>query len=78
MDWITDEEDRIIVDYIGKFESLEQDFNQICQKINMPELTLPHINITKREDYRKYYDEQTREWVAKRFARTIKRFNYSF
>jgi len=78
MDWITDEDDRIIVDYIGKFESLEQDFSQICKIINMPKLTLPHSNVTNREDYRKYYDDQTREWVAKRFSRTVKQFNYSF
>lgn len=34
----------VIVDYIGKFESLQNDFNIICGKVNLPPTMLPHIN----------------------------------
>ena len=32
----------------------------------------------KYKDYRKYYNDETAEIVAKRYKRDIKRFNYEF
>ena len=78
MDWLTDNESRIIVDYIGKFESLEDDFKRICIQLGKEHLALPHINITKRKGYREYYDDETQQWIASRFSKTIKIFQYNF
>ena len=37
-------QDRLAVDFIGKFEQLQEDFNRICQSIGIPPRTLPHSN----------------------------------
>lgn len=79
MDWITDSNGNILVDYIGKFENLKEDFNIICKKINIPDVALPHINKNRnKESYRPYYTNKSAELVANAFAKDIMEFNYEF
>ncbi|PYL57175.1 MAG: sulfotransferase, partial [Verrucomicrobia bacterium] len=40
--------------------------------------TLPRYNRSTREHYSKYYDDELRKLVRKRFAREIERFGYAF
>lgn len=34
----------IIVDYVGCFETLQEDFDHVCRKIGLPLAPVPHIN----------------------------------
>ncbi|WP_057183444.1 sulfotransferase family 2 domain-containing protein [Colwellia marinimaniae] len=34
----------LLVDFVGKFESLQEGFDHVCSKINIQESKLPHIN----------------------------------
>ena len=70
--------DGIELDFIGSFESLQEDFDKVCDKINKPRQRLPHINKSNHTHYSDYYDDETREIVAKRYAKDIEYFNYSF
>jgi len=36
-----------MVDFIGKFESFQEDFYKVCEKINLPNIEVPHINAAK-------------------------------
>ena len=44
--FLYDENGKCLVDFIGKFESLQQDFDQVCQQLSIPQTMLPHKNIT--------------------------------
>lgn len=71
-------DDRIAVDYVLRFENLNNDFNALAQTMHFPHL-LPAINQSvRRQDYRAAYTESTRQLVADRFARDLDYFSYSF
>ena len=68
-----------IVDYVGRYESLQTDFDKCCERIGLPKQSLPHRRrATERSDYRDYYDDRTNALVAQHFAADIEAFGYTF
>ena len=77
--YIIDLQGQQIVDFIGRYETLQEDFNHICDRIGITPIALPHRRkASDRADYRGYYDESTRRLVAERFAQDIERLGYEF
>ena len=77
-DWISDENGSLIVDYVARFEGLQDDWREICRQMGAPYKPLPHLNRTARAHYRDYYTSETRDFIAKRFHRTIEMFGYTY
>ncbi|PCI28602.1 MAG: sulfotransferase [SAR324 cluster bacterium] len=74
---ITDSEGNMLVDFVGKFETLGADFQQVCRTLGI-EAALPHLNNTKHRDYRSYYNDKTKKMVAEHFKEDIETFEYHF
>ncbi len=52
------ENGRVIVDFIGRYENINEDFSYICEKINIPEPILPHVNKFDHDNYMNYYTKE--------------------
>jgi hypothetical protein len=43
-EYVCNEHGDIVADFIGKFESIQSDFDQVCHKIGLGAHTIPHLN----------------------------------
>lgn len=77
IDYLVDKKGRILVDFVGRFENLYEDFDIICQRINFEQRleVMPEKIIA---NYHSFYDNRTRKIVARRFKDDIELFGYSF
>ena len=66
-----------MVDYVGYLETLESDFQAICERLGV-KATLPRLNASGNNSYRDAYDAETRAIVATRYRRDIELFGYTF
>jgi hypothetical protein len=79
-DYLVDLHGNVIVDFIGRYENLVNDFATACQRIGIDPPALPHRRqaTDRQRDYRSYYDTNTAELVAKHFAQDVKLLGYDF
>lgn len=78
LDYVSDEHGTVLVDFIGRFESLNDDTGTVLRTLGLPDASLPHKNSSDHKHYRSYYTQETRDLVAKRYARDIEYFDYEF
>lgn len=78
-DWVTDETGAIVVDTVMRQESLEADFQAFIDRYGL-RLSVPtrRVNASKHKDFRSYYGPAEVEIVARRHARDLELFGYSF
>jgi hypothetical protein len=75
--WTHDKDLNQIVDFIGKLENIDTDYNTVCQLNDIP-LEQLHKNKSKHKHYTEYYDDETREIVANKYKDDIELFGYQF
>lgn len=92
-DFIYDKNGNQLVDFIGRFETLEKDFNTVCKTLKIKNTELPHVkpaaakksamltpesSSQTRSHYSDYYDEETKDQVARLYEQDILTFHYEF
>lgn len=78
LDYLTDADGRLLVDYVGRFERLAQDCAIVAARLGFDAGALPHANASRHAHYSTYYTPALRDVVAERFARDIAAFGYVF
>jgi len=78
LDWITDKNGEIIVDFIGRFDKFQKDLNKICKKIGKSSFKAPVINSTKHRHYSCYYNEESKQIITDLYKRDIEYFGFKY
>ncbi len=71
----------IAVDFVGRYESLHEDFAQAVSRIGLQgDVTLPLANVSDKpkDRYREYYSDWSKALVADWYGREIADFGYAF
>ena len=79
--YLSDDAGNILVDCIGRYEKLSEDFYEIIGTINIPLMIIPKRNTTQdreHEDYRKYYSPVSRGLVETKYKKDLEFFGYEF
>jgi len=71
-------QNKVQMDFIGRFENLQEDFNKVCEHINVEKQQLPRKVKSAHVHFSQYYDNETKRIVAEQFAEDINFFNYDF
>jgi hypothetical protein len=79
LDYITNDDGKFLVDFVGRFESLQRDFGTVVENIDSKRMVpLPRINASEHQHYAEFYTPALMRLVANRFARDIEAFGYRF
>lgn len=77
--WLRDSNGLVPIDFIGKFENLEDDFLKIANYIGLKDGLLPKIRYTgKSSFYKEAYNDHIKDIIWKRYKEEIEYFGYEF
>ena len=78
-EWVIDENREVIIDYIGKVETIEKDFQYIASKIDCPEIGIDVHNRSRRKIPNQIIiNEDDREYLFNRFRSDFENFGYRY
>lgn len=69
----------LLVDFVGRYENLHDDFQQIAFRLGLSQLKLPHMRRSDRkQDYRRHFSDSLADCVAMHYADDLAAFQYDF
>lgn len=76
-EFIYDDENNLLVDYIGHIETFDEDLKYICSKLNFSNHKPIHKNKSNKcTNWKSYYTHETFKLTQSRFIKDIKLFGY--
>lgn len=69
-DFICDNDGRLMVDFVGRVEELQSDFNQVCLRIGLPPTEVPHIHASHKETANASSSKSALSWFQRRRVST--------
>jgi hypothetical protein len=76
--FLFDENNKLLVDYVGRFENLQESYETICKNTGIPSSELIKINTSHHHFYRTYYNAELIEMVSEIYQEDIANFQYKF
>jgi hypothetical protein len=84
--FLYDDHGNMLVDFVGRFETLQPDFDYVCYRLGIARRTSPQVNRSPEQvdgrisarSYADYYDNEPREFVADLYKKDIELFGYRF
>ena len=78
-EWLKNARGRINLNFIGKFENLQEDFNKLCDKMGKKRVKLLEAKkLNKRPHYSRFYDDESISIIERLYKDDIKRFDYEY
>ena len=74
-------DDELCTDFVIRYERLEEDYKNLCERLSLPVTDLPHLKTGIRQTGRhftEYYDDETRDIVAALHRNDLRFFDYKF
>jgi len=78
LNMLCDKKGHLLMDFVGKLENLDRDWQTVCERIGIAHQALPRENVSDRKPYQEYYSEASVKLVARHWAREIEMFDYSY
>ena len=77
--WITDCNGEVVMDFVGRFERLEEDFAHVGEVLGLKNGRLPKLISSKPSDhYTQFYDDKTQALIANFYQEEIATFGFEF
>ena len=73
---LADKNGNVLMDFIGKFENLHDDWNRVTDKLGIENKELTHRKKAGIKDYNSYYTDESRALVSELWKRDIEAFGY--
>jgi hypothetical protein len=73
---LADRAGNLSINYIGKYESLQESFKDICLKVDIPTNELPRRNASKHPHYEDILDRSLKADIAEIYSDDFNAFNY--
>jgi len=71
--WLTDN-----INFVGKMETLQDSFDNICSRIGIQKIELPHLNMSNKIDYKKVYNDKSIDIVSRAYKKDIDYLKYNY
>lgn len=68
----------VFVDYIGRMENIQQDFDEICDHLQLARIKLPHRNRSVHSHYSMYLDQAAFKLMNSVYRKDIDYYGYQF
>lgn len=89
-EYVQGRDGKLLVDFVGRFESLQQDFTTACERIGILDARLPHVNDSRKPKgpmrwlkrrsmpYKDMYDSRSAKLVATLYEADVDIFKYNY
>jgi hypothetical protein len=76
--FVCDEQGIPLVDFVGRYENLGQDFKIVTDHLGLPNTPLRHLNRSNHSAYTEYYNDVTIDLIRKLYLKDVTTFGYDY